>query len=138
MIQRIQTLYLIGIVLSNAIVLATHTPSFDNEGMSLKSMNDFFKAAYYIFPIVSTVLAVITLFLFKKRNVQMLLNKLHLVVLLIFFGIAFYALFPNSFLTFSIKTVALLVAFANLIWLHFAQKGIKKDEALVKSADRLR
>ena len=138
MIQRIQTLYLIAIVLSNAILLATHTPSFDSERMSFKSMSDFFKAAYYIFPIVSTILAVVTLFLFKKRNVQILLNKLHLVVLLVFFGTAFYELFPNPFLAFSIKTTALLVAFANLIWLHFAQRGIKKDEALVKSADRLR
>lgn len=82
-----------------------------------------------------------TIFLFKNRPQQLRIARLALIDVLLFFGSAgvfFYINFknaPGSRFEFG-WAVALPLTAMVLIWL--AMRGIRADENLVKSADRLR
>jgi uncharacterized membrane protein len=165
MIQRIQTLYLIGALI--AITVLSSFPvvkfemknqlGFSEKGISVKkvevyAVEDVQYAYKNIMPsskiwhIINLILLTLTafclvtaIFLYQKRRWQLILCWVSLVFLFILSGLIYVDL--NSFVS-EIWTQSLGIgAFslsASLLLILLARKGIKKDENLVRSVDRIR
>lgn len=123
MIQRIQTIYLLIIVLINSIVLFLFPIDFiTNIGMGIVAG-----------------LALISIFLFKNRKKQFVLNRINILCNLIILGVLVYwKLNSSGEVEISEKGVLVLVPLISIVFLFMANRAIRRDEQLVKSADRLR
>jgi hypothetical protein len=135
MLQRIQTLYLLtAAVLSGGLshVLSLWVVSGIEE-FAIDSIQ------YFILFQASALLSLISIVLFKTRQTQFVLGRLNIILNLILLGLFVYRLLtvsgePAN----SEKGIGLLLPVFIIVLLAFANKAIKKDEALVKSVDRLR
>ena len=143
MIQRIQTLYLIvaALVYGGLInvvylwkendVLVYYLDLFESTSLLLKSIPALF--------LVSTVLSLITIFLFKNRKLQFVMNRLNILTNLFLLGVLLYYLLSLPGETaISEKGIGLFIPIVVVLLLVLANKAIHKDENLVKSVDRLR
>ena len=129
MILRIQSLYLILVVLLSCIVIyLSLNSSFDTV------LNSWFQA-YYGFYSIPT-LGFLSLFLFSKRKTQSIfcfvLILLNLVVVHIYSKMAFGG--NSNFIILMI----VVISFLECVLLFLARRAINKDEALVHSIDRIR
>jgi len=135
MLQRIQTIYLLlAAVCSGGLsqVLPLRTTDA-NIAFAFDSIE------YVILFSASTLLSLISIFLFKTRQTQFVLGRLNIILNLILLGLFIYRLLTVSGETAnSEKGIGLLLPILSIVLLVFANKAIKKDEALVKSVDRLR
>ena len=136
MIQRIQTLFLIVVVLISA-ALPFVFPLFTLEdGTKVFAENNL---AMMITFIAVAILAVVAIFLFKKRQNQFVINRLNLIVNLILLGFFVYrSLNLSGETAVSEKGIGMLIPVFSIVFLVLANRAIKKDEDLVKSVDRLR
>ena len=158
MIQRIQTIYLVlALALCGLIFfvpLSILLPEMEG-GLSYKlgvfgieNTSDKIIMLIEFTPVLLAFLGIVTLiilaaiFLFKNRKLQMKLCILTGILLLIFFALIFY--FTNimsgfgeveSNISYLAGTYLPIIA---VILLLLANKAIKRDEDLVRSADRLR
>ena len=89
--------------------------------------------------VVSTLLSVVAVFQFKSRQNQFVLGRLNIILNLILLGLFVYRLLnlPGA-LEHAEKGIGLILPVISIVLLVLANKAIKKDEALVKSVDRLR
>jgi Domain of unknown function (DUF4293) len=135
MIQRIQSIWL---VLAAASSLASLKFSFYS---GMKGNNVFAELngqSHFLLLILSVAVALISLFalfLFKKRKLQIQLTWLALLVQL--GAIAFYIVQITKFVTGN-SALTSVFTFGVPIFLILAWLGIRKDEKLIKSMDRLR
>ena len=129
MIQRIQTIYLMIVVLFAGMF------SFFSE-FAIISLNS--AGAQELsssgLAIISGILAFTTIFFFKNRRIQLTLIGLNSIILLIT-SILFVLNFGVSEFYKDWTFYLLIVSFGALF---LARKGIKADEELIRSADRLR
>ncbi len=85
------------------------------------------------------ILAVIAIFLFKKRQNQFVLNRLNMILNLFLLGFFVYrSLNLSGETAVSEKGIGMLIPVFSIVFLVLANRAIKKDEDLVKSVDRLR
>ena len=91
-----------------------------------------------LFGLISLV-TLISIFSFKKRQTQFVLNRLSIIFNFILLGFFVYwsQALPGE-MQISEKGIGMLTPVLSIVFLVLANKAIKKDEALVKSADRLR
>ncbi|MET3730999.1 DUF4293 domain-containing protein [Moheibacter stercoris] len=89
--------------------------------------------------LISAVLSILTIFLFKNRKSQMRLTTVNIVLNILLIGYLAYSLtnLPGGFSD-SEKGIGLFVPFISILLLVIANRFIKKDEELVKSVDRFR
>lgn len=90
---------------------------------------------------LSALLALINIFLYKKRKVQMKIGTLTSVLILFFYVtvfIYFYSYSGKHDLSFSGVQYGIILPFVALVFNILATLRIKKDENLVKSLDRIR
>jgi len=126
MIQRIQNLYLLIICLVNLIYFILSIYGFDTfPNFTLFSFIDL---PFYLTSIFSFV--IISLFLYKNRKKQLLCNRVNI----------FFNLFMLIFSLDQLITLNHLyfIIISNLFFLMQANKGIKKDEEIINSIDRIR
>jgi hypothetical protein len=136
MIQRIQSLYLFFVAIAN--ILAIFFVNIIVEGPEntiftlVKALN---KGTFIIF----ASLAIISLFSYKKRINQFVLNRLNIILNFFLLGFFVYRTLslPGEGLL-SEKGIGMLVPIISIVFLSVANKATKKDEDLVKSVDRLR
>ena len=121
MIQRIQTVYMLAVML-----IAT---------LSLFLGLDFFRGILFA---LSAILAVYAILKYKKRIVQQRLNWLNILINLTLLGIFAYLMLTSGESFISEKGVGLFLPVLSIVFLFLANKAIERDEKLVKSADRLR
>jgi hypothetical protein len=137
MIQRIQTVYLlIALVILGALPFVF--PLFTmNDGKEFHFMNDSF---YTVLFGLSTTLTLISIMYFKKRQHQFVLNRLTIILNLILLGLFVYRSLNLSGETVQVseKGIGMFLPIVAIVFLALANRAIKKDEDLVKSADRLR
>ena len=136
MIQRIQTVY---ILISALIMVALYYwfPVInDQAGNSIIDKNE---------PLVmgliggSILLAVVSILNFKKRQLQFVLNRLNIILNFVLLGVFVYRSLTLSGETLvSEKGIGVLLPIISIVFLVMANKAVKRDEDLVKSADRLR
>jgi hypothetical protein len=137
MIQRIQTVYLlIALVILGALPFVF--PLFTmSDGKEFHFMNDSF---YTVLFGLSTTLTLISIMYFKKRQHQFVLNRLTIILNLILLGLFVYRSLNLSGETVQVseKGIGMFLPIVAIVFLALANRAIKKDEDLVKSADRLR
>ena len=136
MLQRIQTLYLLAITFLGGLACYFQVDFFMPYYKEIPNfLIPIFTIALGLIPVV----AFITIFLFKKRKLQVILIWVAVFSILISYLITFY--FRIS-LQISLKDVfsnfSVILNFINLLLCNLAITAIKKDENLVKSLDRLR
>jgi len=122
MIQRIQTVYMLIV----AIV----------AGLPVLFGLDWIRTIVFA---LSAVLAIYSIFKYKKRSVQQWLNWLNILINFTLLGIFVYRMLNSSGEgIISEKGVGVFVPVLSIVFLFMANKAIRRDEKLVKSADRLR
>ena len=129
MIQRIQTLYILIVIILSFLMLKL-TIDFSND----IKLNSLVKR-YYVFYFIP-VIGILTLFLYKKRVIQSKMCLIMLginVLVLISYGLNVYE--GNSSF---INLVLIACSIIECILLFVARKAINKDENLVRSIDRIR
>ena len=138
MIQRIQTVYLILTFLITGVLLF-FTPLWTlNNGKLFYFMQDKF---YTILLGLSTMLTIISIISYKKRQNQFVMGRLNIILNLILLGLFVYRSLNLSGDTTTIvseKGIGMFLPIVAIVLLVLANKAIKKDEDLVKSVDRLR
>jgi ABC-type transport system involved in cytochrome c biogenesis permease subunit len=90
--------------------------------------------------LVISLLSFTTIFLFKKRKLQLKLAVAIILLTIVFIGMTLYYLLwvTGKFQTELVPGVKMLIPLLILTFGILAFIGIKKDEKLVKSYDRLR
>ena len=129
MIQRIQSLYLLLVILLSFVVLYFSLKS--PLGIELNSLSQYFYGFYGI-----PILGFLSLFLYKRRKIQLIfcliLIFLNLIVLQIY-GLKVFEGNSNT-----IILIILMCSFIECVLLLLARRAINKDEKLVSSIDRIR
>ena len=129
MIQRIQSLYLLLVILLSSVMLyLSIVPSFGME------LNSWFYAyfGFYSIPLLSTI----CLFLYSKRKIQSILCFVLILFNLVVVQICGLKAFEGN--THTIILLALVASMVECILLFLARRAIDKDEKLVRSIDRIR
>lgn len=134
MIQRVQSLYLLGALLSNVAYYftgQTNGASGQNQ-WSLDSVEATLE-------MVLMVLIVWSIFKFKQRLHQFVLNRLSIILNFVLVGVfAYQSLSLPGEASASQKGIGVVLPIISIVFLVLANKAIKRDEDLVKSVDRLR
>jgi membrane protease YdiL (CAAX protease family) len=136
MIQRIQTLYLVI-----AAVFVGLIPFF----IPTSATEDGVAVYFYEYPtqlilfMVSAVMSIASIFLYKNRQNQFVLNRLNIILNFILLGLLTFRLLnlPGETIV-SVKGIGVMLPIVSIVCLVLANKAIKRDEDLVKSVDRLR
>ncbi len=136
MFQRIQSLYMIIALLLTAGLYFLFPELKDAEGNVLLDSNQ-----PLIIGLIAAagVLILLSLFNFKKRQLQFVLNRLTIILNFVLLGVFVYhsLSLPGESLL-SMKGIGVLFPVISIVLLAMANKAIKRDEDLVKSVDRIR
>ena len=134
MIQRVQSLYLLAALAADAgFYFVGQAESSAVVGQwSMASINQTIQ-------LVLMVLIVWSIFKFKQRLHQFVLNRLSIILNFVLVGVFAYQSLnlPGEALA-SQKGIGVLLPIISIVFLVLANKAIKRDEDLVKSVDRLR
>ena len=136
MLQRIQTVYLL---ISALIIggLYLWFPIIKSESGFIIISNNEPMVLGLIFG--SILLTLLSIFNFKKRQLQFVINRLSIILNFLLLGVFVYRSLTLSGETLvSEKGIGVLLPIISIVFLVMANKAIKKDEDLVKSVDRLR
>lgn len=147
MIQRIQTAYLL---VAGTLVASLYNLNFAdiavNDKLYIFNAKGIFSDGelvldglpILIFIGIIALLHIVIIFMYKKRIRQIRMTVFTIILLLGLFGMFFYfayASFKDAEVAFKIPVAFPLVA---IILDYLAIRGIGKDEALVRSMDRIR
>lgn len=136
MIQRIQTVYLFLAFVFSGVLPFVFPLWKDMAGKDFYFMLDLAYAAIFG---LCTTLAIVSIFSYKKRQNQFVMNRLNIILNFILLGLFVYRLLSLSGeTTVSEKGIGMFLPIVSIVLLVLANKAIKKDEDLVKSVDRLR
>ena len=131
MIQRIQSIYLLVAAISMSLI-SFKVPVYALNETLFMAQDD---TKMFVLTIVGAIFSLLGLFMFKNRKFQMKLIRLTVLIQMII-GIRIFMLF-NKFEVVLNNSFLFLMAFT-LIALIMAYRGVKKDDDLVRSVDRIR
>ncbi len=146
MIQRIQTFYLfLVLILSSVTLFSPVAVLFNKESATLYEisykglclLDESSKvpvSSVWALTAISAIVPVVTLiiiFLYNKRLIQIRLSIFNMIIMLGYYVILFIYLF------YAAKTLSAF-PLVNIILTLLAMRAIAKDEALIKSLNRLR
>ena len=136
MLQRIQSVYMFLVVITSGVLPFWVHLWTDVQGAAVYAQDDMVYSALFL---ASAVLAFLTIFLFKNRQRQFVLNRLNIILNFFLLGFFVYrSLMVSGEMNISEKGIGMLLPIISIVFLVLANKAIKKDEDLVKSVDRLR
>tara|TARA_B110000037_G_scaffold123609_1_gene141023 strand:+ start:191 stop:586 length:396 start_codon:yes stop_codon:yes gene_type:complete len=131
MLQRVQSLYSIGYIFITLLYCLRFSIPFEvNPNIPLWVLS--------YTPYLFAILAFVSLFLFSKRKVQIRLNIFILLSSLGYESFAFIQAFEQFETLKELVLIHCALVFLSWIFLLLANRYIKKDEALIRSVDRLR
>jgi hypothetical protein len=150
MLQRIQTLFLL--LAAAAMLIASVTPLaffmhngdkvvFEAMGIYLNDVLNDLTWGLFVVGSVSSVLSLITVFLYKQRMLQIRLSIFNIVLMIGFycyFGFVLYKLFSVESLQFQKVGVGIIMPVIAIILTVIAIRKIGADEVLIRSLQRLR
>lgn len=136
MIQRIQTVFLLVVVVLTAVLpFFASLWTLDNGTIVFAKDEMYISIAFY----VSAALAFLAILLFRNRKNQFVLNRLNMICNLFILGFfVSRSLNLSGETVVSEKGIGMLIPLFSIVFLVLANRFIKKDEDLVKSVDRLR
>ena len=162
MIQRRQTVYMLLAAIVSALLFFMPLASFNAGGDVMKftvfgiqnPIETISLSMTYTWPLVAltvlmTIAPLVTIFLYKKRELQVRLCRIDMLMTIVFIGLVF--LYYEKDLTKVIAAVegdeyqldvayffGMALPLLGLVFEILAIRGIKKDIELLKSIDRLR
>ena len=157
MIQRTQTIYLFFAGLITVLLLFIHFGTynigndkcFEYNAFEIKNYSEGIVILHpfgnAILLVITSVFSFITIFFYKNRKLQLKLISINMFVLLLaIFSIVY--LYPNIIYAKNINlentelryNYVIIICFVSAVGLYLAKKAIMKDEAMIRSADRLR
>ena len=131
MLQRIQSLYILGFISITLLYSLRFPIPFEVNTNTLQWILSYT-------PYLIAILAFVSLFLFSKRKVQIRLNTF---ILLGSIGYEVFSIIQVFEQFETLKELILIhcaLVFLSWIFVLLANRYIKKDEALIRSVDRLR
>ncbi|PLX06392.1 MAG: DUF4293 domain-containing protein [Marinilabiliales bacterium] len=153
MIQRIQSLYLILAMACMGLLLFLPfgeiiTKSYETVELGIKGFeyqNDGKTEIFNVLPLtimlsLSVLVTFVSIFLFKKRMIQIRFNVFNLIIQIGSIGLMFFYLFQASSVageSWSTK-IWIIMPLIAMIFTYLAIRAIGKDEALVRSISRMR
>jgi len=144
MIQRIQSIYLMLVIfLSGILIFIINLWEIERGNsvlfLELLQSKKFFQILLAVLFLTVAILAALSLFLFKNRNLQIRINWVNIILNLILFVLLIFNLLTLSgeFLH-SLKGIGIWLPLGSIVFLFLANRAIQKDENLVKSVDRIR
>ena len=136
MIQRIQTVWLLVAVAAGLLSLKfpfyTGSLVVDNSYLRLTAAENI---PILILTVLSVLISFITIFLFKNRKRQTSLTALNIFISIIIIVLYFLRLKDFSTGSFSLTSIFVFVLPIALI---MALIGVRRDEKVIRSLDRLR
>jgi cytochrome bd-type quinol oxidase subunit 2 len=136
MLQRIQSVYLLIVTFLMAGLPFWITIWTDLNGKQVYASDEIWILIAFI---ASALLAFATIFIFKNRKLQFVLNRLNIILNVTLLGFFVYrSLNLSGENEISEKGIGMFIPVISIVFLVLANKAIKKDEDLVKSVDRLR
>ena len=131
MLQRIQSLYILGFISITLLYSLRFPIPFEVNTNTLQWILSY--TPYFI-----AILAFVSLFLFSRRKVQIRLNTF---ILLGSIGYEVFSIIQVFEKFETLKELVLIhcaLVFLSWIFILLANRYIKKDEVLIRSVDRLR
>ncbi|MFO7880797.1 MAG: DUF4293 domain-containing protein [Bacteroidota bacterium] len=151
MIQRIQSLYLLGAVITGIImffiplahiIAGPNVLEFYHYGIK---PGDIAVNAYNALPLtvlfaLTTALSFIIILLYKRRQLQIRLCGVNIFLLIGQIGLILFYIFDVAKQLDAEKdfTIAIILPVVSIIFIYLAMRNIAKDDARVKAADRIR
>ncbi|MCC9071049.1 DUF4293 domain-containing protein [Flavobacterium sp. F-65] len=137
MIQRVQTIYLILTFAVTGILMFFVPLWITADAKPYYFMQN---QLYVILFGLSTMLSIVSIISYKKRQNQFVMGRLNIILNLILLGLFVYHSLNLSGETPAVseKGIGMFLPIVAIVLLVLANKAIKKDEDLVKSVDRLR
>lgn len=152
MIQRVQSVYLFlsittllsGFILPFAMYTSSQVEIIELSiyGFSSDTMNSMMKAPLYMVFCVAAITSLLTLGFFKNRKRQLTFSRInyaiHVLLIVELYTMALTA--PNAIIGFEkvMYGPGIFLPIVSLCFVFLAVRGIKKDEKLIDSIDRLR
>ena len=132
MIQRLQSIFIFLFVLTSFLAYI-YLPEKQFFVLDLNSI----KVDFYSFILIfGVVFGLVTFFMFKNRNRQLLFTKILIVCQLFLIIFSIYNFFHFHYSLY--KDLSIFIIATGLIFLLFVYKYIKKDIDLINSIDRIR
>lgn len=150
MLQRIQTVYLLLATICMVVSLFTNLAVFSYvDGIATFKAMGFYNNGELLFStwsllvigIISVVLFLIIIFIYKWRILQIRFSIFNIFVMLGYYGlIAFYILKrnPEANSEFVRVGIGMILPFVAIVFTYLAIRKIAADEALVRSLNRIR
>ena len=162
MIQRIQTLYLVGVLLLSVLSFCFPLAVFETDKYDASEYNLIPKEVSaettslpqnsiawnaIFFPIASGILALVAIFLYKNRPLQMKITAFGFLLSTIYVGLLLLWIISsqetaiklqNIEVTKTIYGVSTYLPMGQVLLFILAQRAIKKDEKLVRDSERIR
>lgn len=154
MLQRVQSIYLLLALVSSGLMLLFPLADFINGEQidsflyfyGVQPLDETLDVVMNTIPLAAllggiSVLVFITIFMYKNRNLQTRLCVFNMLLQVGALGlIYFYSVYlPEEIGVTSYKfSFIAIFPVITLIFLFMANKGIRKDEALIRSMDRIR
>lgn len=150
MLQRIQSVYLIlaaaAMLISVTLPLASFY--FNTEEVLFEAMGIYLNGeltdstwGLFVIGLMSSIAALITIFLYKNRILQIRLSIFNIVLMIgfyLYFGFIMYRVYPVENLEFSKVGFGAIMPIVSIILTILAIRKIGADEALIRSLNRLR
>lgn len=142
MIQRIQTIYLLLSVLISVALI--YTPLFELPAVAADHAPRLFmldsNALLFILSAAIGLLSFIIIFFFRNRSFQLKACRATLILIIVMIALLFYTsdTISNSLDQKVVFKIGSYVPLLQVVFVFLAHRSIKKDDELVRSADRLR
>lgn len=136
MIQRIQTLYLfLAVIVAGGLPFVFNLWKTSSETLVYAFDEPMLLGGF----VLSGVLSLISIFLFKNRKLQFVINRLTIILnFILLIALVYRSLNLPGDAEVSEKGIGIFLPIISIVMIVLANKAIKKDEDLVKSVDRLR
>ena len=131
MLQRIQSLYILGFISITLLYSLRFPIPFEVKTNTLQWILSYT-------PYLIAILAFVSLFLFSKRKVQIRLNTFILLGSIGYEVFSIIQVFEQFETLKELILIHCVLVFLSWIFILLANRYIKKDEALIRSVDRLR
>ncbi len=146
MIQRIQSLYLLLAAGAGAATLSFDLWKAKLSNGTATAVNASSNYLLFVLYVIIILLAVVCIFLFKKRKLQFRLTIFNILFVFAALGYQYYVVQQTAnklaaggiTITSASYQLASFLPILLIILLFMAARGIYKDEKLIKSLDRLR
>ncbi|MDA3952706.1 MAG: DUF4293 domain-containing protein [Bacteroidales bacterium] len=152
MIQRIQTVYLlVATILIGSVFAYPLAELLSSDGQvfiySFNGLSIENEEGLYLLTIppiillgITALMPIASLFLYKKRIIQMRLNSFNIMLLLGYVGLNYYYIHNFSKQLDGVVSyqITAIFPFVAAVLTYLAIRAIGKDEALIRSMDRIR